>query len=54
MDDYRTRAEYDALIAVVEANLPVPMRDPDGRTVISCPTRVQARLAAGYTIDTEK
>jgi hypothetical protein len=47
--DYRTPAEYAALIAAVEATLPVPMRDPKGRTVIVGADRVAERLAAGYT-----
>jgi hypothetical protein len=47
--DERTPAEYAALIAAVEASLPVPMRDPKGRTVIVGADRVAERLAAGYT-----
>jgi hypothetical protein len=50
-DDYRTRAEYDALVAEVEALLPVPMRHPlSGRVAPVSPANVPARLTAGWTL----
>lgn len=48
-DNARTPEEYAALVAEVEARLPVPLRDPDGATRIVHHTHVQARLAAGWT-----
>jgi hypothetical protein len=45
----RAAEEHAAPGAAVEATLPVPMRDPDGRTLIVPADRVEARLAAGYT-----
>ena len=45
----RTPKEYAALVAEVEAKLPVPLRDQDGVTRIVHHTHVEARLAAGWT-----
>lgn len=50
-DDYRTPEEYAALVAEVEAQLPVPMRHPlSGRVAPISPANVPARLTAGWTV----
>jgi hypothetical protein len=50
-DDYRTPEEYAALVAEVEAQLPVPMRHPlSGRVAPVSPANVPARLIAGWTL----
>lgn len=52
MDENRlTPAEHAADIAAAEANLPVPMRRPDGQTRVVSPAHVQARLEADWILN---
>jgi hypothetical protein len=44
-----TPGERAKVLAAVEAQRPVRMTRPDGRTVTVGPDRVAERLAAGYT-----
>ncbi|MEV8510809.1 hypothetical protein [Dactylosporangium sp. NPDC051484] len=48
--DEMTPAEHAAVLAAIEADLPVRMVRPDGRVVPVIGRHVQERLDAGYTI----
>lgn len=50
--DRMTPAEHARLIAAVEAQLPRPMRNPDGVVRIVSADRCQQRLDAGWTYAT--